>query len=143
MSSNILWHDRKRTFLGLPWSFTRYSLSEERLFISKGFFKITDDEVRLYRIMDISLTRTLGQRILNIGTIHCCSGDKTLKDFSIESIKNPLVVKEMLSDLIEKQRDAKRVVSRELLEHDEGSEHGAIDDVDDVADVDDADSETE
>lgn len=121
MSANIVWKDRKRTFLGLPWSFTRYSMSDERLFISKGCLKITDDEVRLYRIMDISLTRTLGQRLFNLGTIHCCSGDKTLKDFSIESIKNPLVVKEQLSELVEAQRDAKRVVSREFLEHDAGS----------------------
>jgi hypothetical protein len=34
-----LWKDRKR-FLGMPLSFTRYRLSEDRLFLSVGFFSI-------------------------------------------------------------------------------------------------------
>ena len=32
-----LWKDRKRYF-GMPLSFTRYSLSEDRLFISEGLY---------------------------------------------------------------------------------------------------------
>ena len=58
-----LWKDRKR-FLGMPLSFTRYAMSEDRLFLSVGFFSIRDDEILLYRIRDITLTRTLWQRIL-------------------------------------------------------------------------------
>ena len=54
MSINIecLWKDRKR-HLGLPLSFTRYSLSDDRLFVSEGFLNIKDDEVLLYRVRDI------------------------------------------------------------------------------------------
>ncbi len=111
----ILWSDRKRTFLGLPWSFTKYSLTEERLFIETGLFNKKEDEVRLYRITDVSLTRNFGQRLFKLGTIHCCSGDKTLGDFDILSIKNPKEVKEQLSELVEKQRDSKRVTSREFI----------------------------
>mgnify|MGYP000064782610 FL=1 len=51
---NIVWKDRKRTLFGLPWSFTKYSLSDDRLFISTGFLSTKEDEVRLYRIMDIT-----------------------------------------------------------------------------------------
>ena len=47
-----IWKDRKR-FLGMPLSFTRYALSEDRLFLSVGFFSIKDEEVLLYRIRDI------------------------------------------------------------------------------------------
>ena len=44
VSTDILWKDRKRIlFLGLPWSFTRYSVSKDRFFISKGFFSVKDD----------------------------------------------------------------------------------------------------
>ncbi len=111
----ILWSDRKRTFLGLPWSFTKYSLTEERFFIETGLFNKKEDEVRLYRITDVSLTRNFGQRLFKLGTIHCCSGDKTLGDFDILSIKNPKEVKEQLSELVEKQRDSKRVTSREFI----------------------------
>ena len=31
-----VWRDRKRNFLGLHWSFTEYTLSEDRLFIRRG-----------------------------------------------------------------------------------------------------------
>lgn len=116
----LLWKDRKRTFLGLPLSFTKYSLDEERLFIKTGFLTQQEDEVRLYRIMDISLTRTLGQRIFGVGTIHCSSADKTLGDFDIKSIKHPKEVKEQLSQLVEEQRDKKRVTNREhMVDHDD------------------------
>lgn len=112
----ILWKDRKRTIFGLPLSFTKYSLDEERLFIESGFLNSKEDEVRLYRITDISLTRTLGQKLFGIGSIKCCSADKTLGDFIIKNIKNPKEVKEQISELVEKQRDAKRVSSREFLD---------------------------
>ena len=111
----MLWRDRKRTFCGLPWSFTKYSMDEERLFIDRGFFKTTSDEVRLYRIMDVSLTRTLRQKIWGIGDIQVHSSDKTLHDFTIKSIKKPMEVKELLSQNVEKQRDLKRVVNREMM----------------------------
>ena len=104
---NIVWKDRKRTLFGLPWSFTKYSLSDDRLFISTGFLSTKEDEVRLYRIMDISLKRTLGQRIFGLGTIKCCSADKTLGDFEIKNIKKSKDVKELLSEMVENERNRK------------------------------------
>lgn len=127
-TNDRLWHDRKRwTFFGLPFTFTRYSVNEERFFISKGFFNVTDDEVRLYRIMDISVRRSLAQRIFGLGTIKVCSGDKTLKDFEIENIKKPLETKELLSELVERQRDLKRVINGENMS---GHEHDSVHDED-------------
>mgnify|MGYP000789395574 CR=1 FL=1 len=112
---NIVWKDRKRTLFGLPWSFTKYSLSDDRLFISTGFLSTKEDEVRLYRIMDISLKRTLGQRIFGLGTIKCCSADKTLGDFEIKNIKKSKDVKELLSEMVENERNRKKVTSREFI----------------------------
>ena len=113
-----VWNDRKRTLFGLPLSFTKYMLSEDRLFIEQGFLNKREDEVRLYRIMDVSLNRSIWQRIFGVGTIHCCSADKTLKDFDIVSVKNSKEVKEQLSQLVEAQRDAKRVTNREYMDDD-------------------------
>ena len=56
-----LWQDRQRYF-GLPLSFTRYALSEDRLFTSVGFLNIKDDEILLYRVRDIDTSRSLWQR---------------------------------------------------------------------------------
>ena len=116
--ADIKWRERKRIWCGLPWTFTVYSMSEDRLFIDKGVFTKTQDEIRLYRILDVSLKRTLGQRIFGMGTIHICSSDKTMKDFDLINIKNSKDVKEMLSECVEEQREKKRVVSREYMTDD-------------------------
>ena len=125
--ADILWKDRKRIVFGLPWTFTKYSLSEDRFFISTGFFNINEDEVRLYRIMDISLKRSLWQRMFGLGTIHCCSADKTLKDFDIKNIKKSRDVKEMLSKLVEEERNRKRITGREFMNGDH-DDHMDMDD---------------
>ena len=111
---SILWTDKKR-ILGLPLSFTKYELSEERLFIKTGLFTQREDEVRLYRIMDVTLVQTLGQRIFGVGTVHCCSSDSTMKECDIQSVRNPRHVRELLSGQVEEQRTAKRVYTRESL----------------------------
>lgn len=126
---NIVWKDRKRTLFGLPWSFTKYSLSDDRLFISTGFLSTKEDEVRLYRIMDISLKRTLGQRIFGLGTIKCYSADKTLGDFEIKNIKKSKDVKELLSEMVENERNRKKVTSREFIDHEDSEFDDGHDDM--------------
>ena len=42
-----LWRERKRWWCGVPWTFTVYSLDEERLHIESGFLNQRSDEVRL------------------------------------------------------------------------------------------------
>ena len=111
----ILWKDRKRGFLGLSLSFTKYSLTKERLFVETGFLNSIENEVRLYRILDVQMTRNLGQKMFGLGSINVHSSDASLKDFTIKNIKKPKYVKELLSELVEKQRDEKRVVNRELM----------------------------
>ena len=111
-----IWQDRKRMlFFGLPWSFTKYNLTEEKLVIKRGCFTLVTDEVRLYRMLDITLKQTLMQRIFNLGTITISSNDKTLGTFELKNIKNPEMVKEVLSEKIEEERNKKHIVGREVL----------------------------
>ena len=111
----IIWKDRKRTLFGLPWSFTKYSLASDRLFIERGLIQTTEDEVRLYRIMDVRLTRSLGQKIFGVGTLEVSSSDRSLGNFEIKNIKNSKYIKELLSELVEKERNEKRVLNREMM----------------------------
>ena len=112
---SILWSDKKR-ILGLPLSFTKYELDEERLYIKTGLLTQREDEVRLYRIMDITLIQTLGQRIFGVGSIHCCSSDSSMQEFDIVSVRNPRHVREILSQQVENERNTKRVYTRESLD---------------------------
>ena len=112
---DMIWSDRKRNWLGLPWTFTVYGLTEDRLFIKTGVLNIHEDEVRLYRILDLSLRRSFWQRIVGLGTIHVDSSDKTMKAFDIHNIRDCENVKEQLSGLVEQERDNKLVSSREFI----------------------------
>ena len=112
---NYLWKDRKRTIFGLPWSFTRYCLNKDKLVVDKGLFNRTEEEVRLYRILDISLRRTFRQRIWGLGTVHLCTADKSSPEINIKHIRHPVKFKEMLSDMIESERQAKRIAAREYM----------------------------
>lgn len=128
---DYIWQDKKRTIFGLPLSFTKYSLTEDCLFIETGFLSKREDEVRLYRIMDISLTVTVGQRMFGVGTITCDSADKTMGNFEIKNIKTPREIKEKISRLVEEQRTAKRVSSREYMhesdmDDDDNDEHSML-----------------
>lgn len=109
-----LWKDRKR-HLGLPLSFTRYSLSEDRLFISVGFFSIRDDEILLYRVRDIDTERTLWQRLFGVGTVSVLSSDKSMPNLVLKNIKNPLAVKELIHRQVEEAKLKRRVRYGEIM----------------------------
>lgn len=118
----VVWQDRKRIIFGLPWTFTKYVLTKEKLLIQTGILNTKEEEVRLYRIMDVTLRRSLGQRLFGLGTIHCCSADKSTPEFDIRWIPDSAAVKEKLSDLVEAERMAKRVSSREFMSDEDDGE---------------------
>ena len=111
----VVWQDRKRIIFGLPWTFTKYVLTKEKLLIQTGILSTKEEEVRLYRIMDVTLRRSLAQRLFGLGTILCCSADKSTPEFDIKWIPDSAAVKEKLSDLVEAERMAKRVSGREFM----------------------------
>ena len=115
LPNNTIWSDRKRTIFGLPWSFTKYILTDDKLLIDKGFLRQKEEEIRLYRIMDVSLNRSLFERFDRVGTIHCCSSDRSAPEFDIRRVKNSRMVKDLLSDQVEKQRMARGVTVREEM----------------------------
>ena len=117
---DAVWHDRKRNFLGLPWTFTVYELDENRLFIDTGIFNSREDEVRLYRITDITLTRSLWQKITGTGTLHVDSADATMKNFDIKNVKESIRVRETLSDYVERARLRSRVYAHETVSNHSG-----------------------
>ena len=109
-----LWKDRKRYF-GLPLSFTRYQLSDDRLFFSTGFLNIKDDEVLLYRVRDIDTSRSLWQRLFGVGTVTVLSSDKTMPTLELKNIKDPIFVKELIHKQVEEMKIQRRVRFGEIM----------------------------
>ncbi|MBQ4351447.1 MAG: PH domain-containing protein [Clostridia bacterium] len=115
MAETPLWTGRKRTIFGLPWTFTKYRLTDTCLFITSGVFNVREEEIRLYRIQDITLRQTFGERLFGLGTIHLCSSDQTAPEIDIKRIKHPKEVRTLLSDRAETERSAKLEGMREML----------------------------
>ena len=109
-----LWKDRKRHF-GLPISFTRYRLSEDRLFCEKGFFNIKADEVLLYRVRDLQLNLKLSQRIFGVGTVCVISSDQSVPHLDLVNIKHPRQVKELIHRSVEEAKDKRRMRTMEVM----------------------------
>ena len=131
-----LWNDRRRR-LGLPLSFTRYALSEDRLFLEKGLLNTKYDEILLYRVRDISLNITLGQRLFGVGTITVQSSDKSLPILELKNIKRPREVKELLHQTVEELKIARRMrVGETIYTHDGYDDHDDLIDHDDFFDND-------
>lgn len=111
---NYLWKDRKR-HLGLPISFTRYRLSEDRVFCETGFLNIHEEEVLLYRVRDLELRMSLGQRLFGVGTVCVHSSDKTSPHLDLKNVKHPREVKELIYRNVEDAKDRRGLRSTELM----------------------------
>jgi uncharacterized membrane protein YdbT with pleckstrin-like domain len=127
--SDYIWTDRKR-FLGMPLSFTRYAISEDRLFVSVGFLNIRDEEILLYRIRDITTSRSVWQRMFGVGSITVVSSDKTQPTLVLKNVKNPMQTKELLHEQVEDMKIKRRVRVGEIMA-------GSYDDNEDELDLDD------
>lgn len=122
---NYIWKDRKR-YLGMPISFTRYRLSEDRIFCETGFLNLKEEEILLYRVRDLELNRSLGQRIFGVGTVCIHSSDKTNPHLDLKNVKNPKVVKELIYRNVEAAKDERRLRSMEVLDADGSDEFNDV-----------------
>ena len=107
----VLWRDRKRTFCGLPWSFTRYRLVKHKenkwckIYSDVGFWSTRIDEINLYRIRDIALKQTFFDKMFGTGTVTLFSNDVAAPVFKLRHVADPYKVRSMLSIMVEEQRD--------------------------------------
>ena len=103
--------EKKRTaFLGLPIYFTTYTIGEELLQIKSGFFKITENDCYLYKVQDVTLTKTLIERMFGLSTLTCHTGDTTHPIITLSHIKNGSEIK----DYLIKKSDELRLKRRTL-----------------------------
>ena len=122
----VLWRDRKH-FMWFPFSFTRYEVRNNRLYTQRGLLSTTYDEVLLYRVLDISMRQTLAQKLFGTGTLILAARANMDGDVILENIKHPREVNDLLSELVEKARDQKRVVGKEFYGSDSRLEDDELD----------------
>mgnify|MGYP001001374143 CR=1 FL=1 len=111
--TKIVWKDRKR-FMGMPLSFTKYILAEKennwvKLYVSVGFFSTHEEEVNAYRVIDICLKRNFIDKIFGVGTLHLTCKDATTPTLDLKRVKRPYIVRDTLTEIVERERSKKRI----------------------------------
>ncbi len=103
--------EKKRVkFFGLPLSFTKYTITEEKLTITSGFLSITEDDAYMYKIQDVRLTRSLAERIFKLGTITCYTGDTTHPELILLHIRHASEIKDFIMQSSEEARRKRRAL---------------------------------
>ncbi|MHB8131440.1 MAG: PH domain-containing protein, partial [Mobilitalea sp.] len=74
----VVFKERKRwLFLGLPFTFTVYTVQEDKLTIQEGLLNQKTNDCYMYKVQDATLQRSLMERVFGLGTVVCFTGDTT------------------------------------------------------------------
>lgn len=104
--------ERKRwLFLGLPFTFTKYTIKEDMITIEAGLLKTVENDCYMYKVQDVQHTATLIEKMFKLGTVVCHTGDTTHPQLVLEHIKNSKVIKEFILKQSEEARLKRRTVN--------------------------------
>lgn len=124
----VMFTERKRLlFFGLPWTFTKYTITPSLLTVDSGLLNTTEDDCYMYKIQDVKLNTTLMERIMGVATITCYTGDVTNPELKLIHIRHAKEIKAYLL----KASEAARLKRRTLSTMDIGA-HGGDFDPDDL-----------
>lgn len=128
--NTVVFKERKRIlFFGLPWTFTKYTITPGLITIDQGLLNTTEDDCYMYKIQDVKLTTSFMERIFGLGTLVCYAGDVTNPELTMVHIKH---AKEIKSYLLKTSEEAR--LKRRTLNTVDISAHGADLDGDGVVD---------
>lgn len=112
MDTTPVFCERKRLlFFGLPWTFTKYTLTPSLLTLDRGFLNTVQDDCYMYKIQDVKLNKSLWERIFKLATIICYTGDVTHPEIHLEHIKNADQIKAYILKTSEEARLKRRTLN--------------------------------
>lgn len=110
-TDEVKFKERKRLlFFGLPWTFTRYTITDELLTVNEGFFTVQENDCYMYKIQDVKMTVTLMERIFGLGSIVCYTGDATSPELKLIHVKHAKEIKSYLLKASETARIKRRTL---------------------------------
>ena len=107
----IMYRERKRLlFFGLPWTFTKYTVTPSLLTLNQGLLKTTEDDCYMYKVQDVKLTRSLVERLFGLSTIICYTGDVTNPELVMIHIRHAKEIKNYILQVSEEARRKRRTM---------------------------------
>lgn len=104
--------ERKRwTFFGLPFTFTVYTVKEDMITVEEGFLNKKENDCYMYKVQDVELLRSFGERIFGLGTVKCYTGDTTNPELYLSHIKNSKAIKDFILEISETARLKRRTLN--------------------------------
>ncbi len=104
--------ERKRwLFLGLPFTFTKYTIKEDMITVNEGLLKTVENDCYMYKVQDVEHSATFLERLAGLGTVTCFTGDTTHSTLVLTHIKNSKAVKDFILQKSEEARLKRRTVN--------------------------------
>lgn len=104
--------ERKRwLFLGLPFTFTKYTIKEEIITVDSGLFTSKQNDCYMYKVQDVELETTLLQKLVGIGTVKCYTGDTTDKLLLLKNVRHAKEIKDFVLEKSEEARLKRRTLN--------------------------------
>ena len=106
----VLW--KGRPFLS---AVTYYTITDERIKMRSGLLGKSYEYIELIRIQDLHHSQSFGERMLKVGDITIRSHDPSHPEFTLENVKDPSAVYEILRKAIKQARKEHNFSYREEM----------------------------
>lgn len=112
IGADIRYRERKRwVFLGLPFTFTVYTIKDDVLTVDQGFFRKVENDCYMYKVQDVQHSAGLWERMAGLGTITCFTGDTTHPKLVIGHVKKSKEIKNYILEASEAARMRRRTLN--------------------------------
>ena len=104
--------ERKRIlFLGLPWTFTVYTVSEDMINMKRGLLRTLEDDCYMYKVTDVQMETSFMERLCGVATVICYTGDNTSPTLKLIHVRHAHDIKEYILKTSEEARMKRRTLN--------------------------------